>query len=87
MDQAEEIRQIVESASQGYWLPIGILAGAFSIIIALLLYIWNQMIKNNNARHESSEELLKTAMENQTSLRSLVTQHDVEIKHLKERIA
>jgi phosphoribosylformylglycinamidine (FGAM) synthase-like amidotransferase family enzyme len=84
MDQAEEIRQIVENASNGYWLPLGILAGAFSMIIALLLYIWNQMIKNNNNRHESTEKLLNKAMDNQKALASLVDRHDVEIDHLKQ---
>lgn len=84
MDQAEEIRQIVESASNGYWLPLGILAGSFSVIIALLLYIWNQMIRNNNKRHQSTEKLLNKAMDNQKALTSLVDRHDVEIEHLKK---
>ena len=84
MDQAEEIRQIVENASQGYWLPIGILAAAFSTIIALLLYIWNQMIKNNNKRHEKTEELLNKVSENQQALSQIVTRHEAHLEHLKQ---
>lgn len=56
MDQAEEIRKIVESASNGYWLPMVIVSTAFSVIIGLLLYIWNQMLKQNEKRHQDHEE-------------------------------
>lgn len=56
MDQAEEIRQIIEQASQGYWMPITIVSLCFSLIISLLIYIWNQMLKQNERRHQEHEK-------------------------------
>lgn len=55
MEQAEEIKQLIESAKGGYWLPLTIVATSFSVIIALLLYIWNQMLKQNEKRHSDHE--------------------------------
>lgn len=81
MEQTEELRLLIEQSNLGY----KILSGAFSLIVLLLLYIWRQMIKSNNTRHENNEELLKTAMANQSSLILLVNRHDVEIDHLKKK--
>lgn len=85
MEQTEELIRAIEEAKVGSWFPMAIISGVFSIIILLLLYIWNQMIKNNNTRHETNEKLLRTAMDNQTSLTTLVNRHDVEIEHLKKK--
>jgi len=85
MDQAEEIRQLIESAKSGYWYPIVLMASVFSIIVALLLVIWNQMIRNNNVRHKKTEDILKATVESQQQIAIIVNRHDVEIEHLKNQ--
>ena len=81
MEQAEEIKQMIQSASNGYWLPIAIVTTSFSIIIGLLLYIWNQMLKQNEKRHSEHEvhnskqdKILERVSESVDSLRIIVTE-------------
>lgn len=81
MDQTEEIKQLIENASHGYWVPLGIVATCFSVIIVLLIYIWNVMLKQNQERHTSHEEhnakqdqMLEQMKETTNSLRILVTE-------------
>ena len=81
MDQTEEIRQIVENASHGYWLPLTIVTSIFGIIIMLLLYIWNQMLKQNDKRHQDHEihnqkqdRILEEVSKSTHSLALLVTE-------------
>jgi len=81
MEQTEELRKIVESASHGYWLPLTIVATAFSLIIVLLLYIWNQMLKQNDKRHEDHQKhnekqdrILEEMSKSTQSLTILVTE-------------
>ncbi len=83
MAQGNEITELIQLV-QGYKMFIGVIAGAFSLILMLLLYIWNGMLKNNNKRHEASEKLLNKAMENQAGIQRIVDRHDVEIEHLKD---
>jgi len=83
MAQGEELKELVELV-QGYKYFLGIISGSFSFILLLLLYIWNQMLKGNNKRHEKHESMMAKAMENQATLTNLVTIHDVEIEHLKK---
>ncbi len=83
MAQGEELKELVELV-QGYKYFLGIISGSFSFILLLLLYIWNQMLKGNNKRHEKHESMMEKAMENQATLTNLVTRHDVDIEHLKK---
>jgi len=83
MAQGTEVTELVQLV-QGYKMFMGLIATAFSFILMLLLYIWNNTIKNNNKRHEASEKLLSKAMDNQAGIQRIVDRHDIEIKHIKE---
>lgn len=85
MEQAEEIKKMIESATNGYWVPVAIVSAAFSVILFLLVHIWNQMLKQNEKRHvehekhnEKQDTLLKVVSDNLTELRVLVTKIDTE---------
>lgn len=82
MASGNEITELVQLV-QGYKMFMGVIAGAFSFILMLLLYIWGTTLKNNNKRHEASEKLLSKAMDNQAGIQRIVDRHDVEIEHLK----
>lgn len=84
--EGTEILKALQEAKDGYWLPFTVLAGAFTMIISLLLVIWRNMIKSNNTRHTNTEATLKTTVENQTSLRLLVTEYGVDIKNNRRDI-
>ncbi len=85
MEQAEEIRKLIETSAQGNWIPFGLLAGAFSIIILLVLYVWNKMLKNNNTRHVNTEDLLKETTNTLAALNILINRHDVRLEHLEKK--
>ena len=81
MDQGTEAINVINSAANGYWIPMAIVVGAFSLVLLLLLYIWNQTIKNNEKRHNDHEihnnkqdELLDKVSENLNQLRLIVTE-------------
>jgi hypothetical protein len=63
MEQSEEVMKAIEQASDGYWFPLITVTAAFSLVIALLLYIWNQTQKVNNERHSGNESLIKELVE------------------------
>ncbi len=72
LDHLEEIQKTIDSAVQGNWVPIGILAAVFSIIILLLLYIYRTNQQNSKERMQKLEELLNTALETQQGMRLLI---------------
>ncbi len=59
MEQTEEIIKAIESANSGVWMPIVTIASVFSLVIALLLYIWNTTQKSNDKRHADNEKLIE----------------------------
>lgn len=92
MDQAEEIRRLIEESAQGNWIPLAIVSGVFGIVIMLLIHIWNQMIKDNDKRHSKTEEILEKLTNNQTSTQVLleriefqIGQHEKDIDRLTTR--
>lgn len=91
MDQTEEIRKLIESASDGYWMPLSIVCFAFGIVIALLIYIWNQMLKQNEIRHQEHEkrdkhhdEMLEKVTDNLQQLKLLFVEISTEHKMSKK---
>lgn len=56
MEEYKELVRSIESVRDGQWLPITILALCFTVIISLLLYIWNKTQKANDERHKISEQ-------------------------------
>lgn len=90
MDQSEEIKRIIEEATSGNFLPLAIVAAVFSVVILLLLYIWNKTQNDNEKRHESHEEMLKTLVESNQEqklinqrLEIMVNVHERELEDLK----
>jgi hypothetical protein len=53
----------IEQAQDGYWFPLDTVTAAFALVIALLLYIWNQSQKANNERHAENGALIKELVE------------------------
>lgn len=56
MDEYQEILKSLEGMREGQWVPITILSMCFTVIISLLLYIWNKTQKSNDERHRISEQ-------------------------------
>lgn len=80
-----ELTQTVEMASHGYWLPLAVVCFLFSIIILLLVILWNGYKKRNDERHEESEKQLKIAIESNQKLTIIVERHDVKIENLEKK--
>jgi len=88
-EQAKELIQTVESASDGYWFPLITVVSCFGIVIALLLYIWNKTQQANEKRHGENERLIGELVESKHTndlilqrLDLIVTMHDEKIKAL-----
>jgi uncharacterized protein YpmB len=86
MDEYQELIKSIENAQQGYWMPITILSVCFSVIIALLLYIWNQMMKSNEARHQSHEEVLKSLADSQKQIAEAVVKLETKTEYYDKQL-
>jgi hypothetical protein len=83
MDQTEEIRKIIETSQEGNWIPLTIVSGIFGIVILLLLYIWNQMLKNNAQRHKANESIIEKLADNDEAQGRLLDKYGVKIDRLE----
>jgi hypothetical protein len=72
----QEVLKAIAKSNDGVWMPIAIIGGALSLIIVLLLFIYNLQQKGSNKRHFKSEETLTNLEKNQTELRILSQKYD-----------
>lgn len=89
--ETDEIRQIIEQASNDNWIPISIVASVFAVVIALLLYIWKTSQAELKARHDKSESLIVKLTESHqqtslvlTKLEVMVEFHEKALKDISE---
>lgn len=92
MEQAEELRQIIQEASAGNWYPALIVSSFFSVIIALLIYIWNITMKGNSEKHKETYTILTELVNSQkktdvvlAELKIMVEYHNKDIEELKNK--
>ena len=86
MDEYQELIRSVERAQEGYLMPIAILSVCFSVIIALLLYIWNQTMKANESRHQSHEEVLKSLADSQKQIAEAVVKLETKTEYYDNKM-
>lgn len=56
MDQTEQLNQMIDGSMLWYKVLLTIISTAFPLILALLIYIWNQMLKAQDLRHKDHKE-------------------------------
>lgn len=85
MEQTEELARVIQEASAGYWYPATIVSGFFSVIIALLIYIWNVTMRSNTEKHKETYTILSELVKSQkqtdiilAELKTIVEYHDRE---------
>lgn len=86
MDQADEVRKIIETSQQGDWIPLTIVSAIFGLVILLLLYIWNQMLKNNAERHKANEKVIDKLANNDEAQTGLLLKYGVKVDRLEEDV-
>ena len=59
MEQTEELIKAIESANNGFWMPLTTITVVFGVVISLLLYIWKNSQKTNDKRHGENEVMIK----------------------------
>lgn len=86
MTEPQEIQQIIEQATAGNWIPTAVVGTAFSFVLALLVYIYNMTIKNNENRHSKTEEILTILTDNETELKIIVKEIQGEVKNIDGKV-
>lgn len=92
--ETDEIKRIIEEASNNNWIPISIVVSIFAIVIALLLYIWKTSQAEMKARHDKAEDNIDKLTESQhqismvlTKLETIVEYHEKSINELHKEYA
>ncbi|NRB64026.1 MAG: hypothetical protein HRU40_13550 [Saprospiraceae bacterium] len=81
----DEIREIVNQASVGNWIPAAVVASLMSLVVLLLLVIYKKDKKESNKRHDNLEELTQKLADLTTANQKILAVHDTEINNLKQR--
>lgn len=84
--QFNEVRQIIAHASDGNWMPLAIVAGCFTLVILLLVYIYNLHQKTNSEKHNTTERMINEIAKNNLRLDKIVEKHDLRLDHQDEKI-
>jgi len=85
MDQETltEVKNVVEHANEGNWIPFSIVCFCLFMIVSLFVYILKLKEKANNDHHEKTDSILEKLTENNTSLNTMIAVHEIEINNLK----
>ena len=85
MDQEtiNEMKNVIEHANEGNWLPFSIVCACLFIIVSLFVYILNIKEKANTDHHEKTDIMLEKIVENNTSMNTMIAIHETEIKNMK----
>lgn len=78
-----EVGKVIVEASNGNWIPAAVVGSLFTVIILLLLYIYNRDRKSSDKRHNDSEEQLKVLTDIATELKADKVSKDRELRELK----
>ena len=85
-----EVKEVVEHATNGNWMPFGIVCVCFGLIVVLFIYILKMKEKENNSKHDTNNErhnatntILEKLTENNTAMNTMIAVHEVEIDNLK----
>jgi hypothetical protein len=79
----EEIKNVIEQASNGQWIPAAVVASLMSVVVVLLLVIYKKDKKDSEIRHKDAEKRISKIEELNQNMVILVNRHDVEIDNLK----
>ena len=93
MEQAEELRKVLEEASQGNWMPLTIIVFLFAIVSAIGLYAIKNVIKKNEEDHNelkdnyiTLESIMDKAMDNQKDLGLMSREFGIKIEHIEVQV-
>jgi len=84
-EHIQEIKEIVNQASSGNWIPAAVVASLVGVIVILLLMIYKRDKKEIEKKHDDLNEVTKKLTDLTTSNQKLLAVHDIEIENLKQR--
>lgn len=84
--EADEIKRVIEEASNNNWIPISIVIAIFGIVIALLLYIWKTSQEEMKNRHAKAEDNIDKLTESQRSISMVLTKLETIVEYHERSI-
>ena len=84
--EADEIRRVIEEASNNNWIPVSIVIAVFGIIIALLLHIWKTSQEEMKNRHAKAEDNIDKLTESQRSISMVLTKLETIVEYHEKSI-
>jgi len=91
MSELEEIKQAVETANDGNWIPFTVVLGCLLVVVTLFVYILKLKETNFTESLKKSDDNINKLTDIQISMDKMLAVHDNEIKahekeinHLKE---
>lgn len=87
----DEVIKVSQEATQGNWIPLGIVICCIAVLLVMFIYILNlrekeniKMHKDSARRHDKADELLNKLTESNVSISQIVAVHEAEINNLKK---
>ena len=81
---AQELQKVVELASDGNWLPIGLLFGCLSLVATMFLIILRMKDKQNEIKHDKHDKNIDILTSNSIEMNKMISVHEAEINNLKD---
>ena len=86
MDNAEEIRKILEQTQNGHWMPISIILGLFAVIGGLVYATYKRDNKEQKSASFNTNKLLSKLTDSVTVMEKLLVKIETVQEHHDERI-
>jgi uncharacterized membrane protein len=84
--EKEQLNELIETyklALEGYWLPMAIIAGMFTIIVLLLIAFWRKSESYHHEKHKENSEFRKEYEKQMLIIGKIHENHEIRIEHLE----
>lgn len=81
-----EAKQLIQEATNGNWIPFGIVIGLLTLVVFLIVFILKMYRDRNDEKHSKTDEAIQKLTESNLNMDRLLLVHEKEIENIKREI-